>query len=84
MASKHRYVSRKWLNTDKTQSAYIICDIEGGHYPHGNVKIADCGRIVNLDFPCEGKKNKNHSIKKIDILLAELEAFREAVINSGD
>lgn len=44
--------------------------------------IADCRRIINLDFECNTKKNYKNSIQKLDILIDVLNKFRNVMVTS--
>lgn len=76
---RNMYASRKWLNSDKDKTAFIACNIEDGPYAWGEVKIADCGKLISLEFPTEDSSDKRKSLKKLDLMISELEKFREVL-----
>lgn len=65
---------RKWLNEDESLSAFIAYNSE-----EGTIKIADCNRIVSLEFYIYSDDNTSlladNCEKKIDLLY---EAIKEA------
>lgn len=77
---KKIYSNRRWLNSDKTQTAFIAADISaGGFGVSGDIKIADCSKIINLDLWCENKKEARSRLRKLDILIGELFNVREVI-----
>lgn len=52
-----------------------------GTYALGNyiVTIADCHRIIQLEFPLGDAQRRRQSLRKIDLLLEVLTAFRSAL-----
>lgn len=78
------YKNRRWLNTEKDMTAFIMCRVErlnfrGGEEVVGDIKIADCSKIVNLDIEGQNKKRRNQTIKKIDTLIEELTKVRNII-----
>lgn len=94
MTSKTLYQSRKWLNRKKDRTAFIMCVVdkdqwiradgkEEAPFISGEIKIADCGKIINLDLFCGNKRDRNNSLAKLDTLINELENVRETIENNS-
>ena len=76
---------RLFLNPISTShTSYIYCEAESsrdGEYRSGNylLVIADCRRIVRLEFLLSTKQYRRMSLKKLDLLIDVLTKFREAL-----
>lgn len=71
--------SRKFLNDNVFGG---LAGIETVYEPYsGNgcwavVKISDCNRTTTLEFSIDNEKEKKSRLKKLDLLVAELQAFK--------
>lgn len=84
--------SRKYLNP-KYGFASIEWTVnvrEGGSvngrkykYVDTELSISDCTRTINLDFDVASAREARAAIKKIDLLIDELQKFRSAMIEAG-
>lgn len=78
---------RKWLNKVTHHSTgFIYTHIEtskDSQNVNASVKIADCDRVITIDFDCwdwrkaQYVKDFNNSLRKLDILIDTLIQFRE-------
>lgn len=67
---------------DLVQTSYALVhveDSERGTNPHGSnsVNIADCKRVITLDFYLGNQQARDSSIAKINLLLEILGEFRD-------
>lgn len=82
---KYSYRKRRFLNpARKEHDSYIsvVCESSGdGSYACGNnlVTIADCRRIIQLEFPLSYSGARRQSLSKINLLLEVLGGFRDAL-----
>jgi len=76
---------RSFLNPVSTdQTSYIHAVVEStrdGEYPWGTnmLTIADCKRIIQLEFFLGTKRARKVSLAKIDLLIRILTSFRAAL-----
>jgi hypothetical protein len=74
-----RSTSRKFLNDNVFGG---LAGIETVYEPYSSngcwavVKVSDCNRTATLEFGIDSEKEKKSRLKKIDTLVAELQAFR--------
>ena len=79
------YRKRAFLNPVSTnQTSYILAHVEdshGGTERHGTnlIYLADCKRTVTLEFFLGTKRHRRISLKKINLLIETLTAFRDAL-----
>jgi hypothetical protein len=89
--ANYKHIRREFLNAapgDLVHTSYALVhveDSERGTNPHGNnvLNIADCKRVVTLDFYLGNQAARDASIAKINLLLEVLGGFREALINEA-
>jgi len=80
------YRKRAFLNptsTDKTSYIHAIVESSGdGNYRFGTnmLTIADCKRVVRLEFFIGNARNRRQSLKKINLLIDILMRFRDALM----
>lgn len=89
MRTKNLYKSRKWLNKDRDRTAFIACYVDRDRWENdsgeewtnttGEIKIADCGKIIHLDLFCSNKKEHRNALHKLDTLITELENVRAVI-----
>ena len=70
-------------STDET--SYIYARVESsrdGEYPWGTnmLTIADCRRVIQLEFFLGTRRARQISLAKIDLLIKILTAFRDALV----
>ena len=76
---------RVFLNPVSTShTSYIYAEAEssrGGKYSYGNylLMLADCRRIVRLEFLLSTKQCRRRTLRKLNLLIDVLTAFRDAV-----
>jgi len=76
---------RSFLNPTSTgYASYILAEVEssdGGAYQWGNylVTLADCRRVVQLEFFLGTKQARRIALRKINLLIDVLTRFREAL-----
>lgn len=77
---------RSFLNHITTgHTSYIVAEVESsadGAYRFGNymITIADCKRIVRLEFPIGSRRSRRESLAKINLLHDIITGFREALV----
>lgn len=76
---------RVFLNPISTShTSFIYCEAESsrdGEYVCGNYRLtlADCRRIITLEFLLSTKQYRRMSLRKLNLLIDVLTAFRDAV-----
>src|SRR5215470_2584370 len=90
MKQKSRaYRQRAFLNPISTGEPSFVLAVadssEGGKKPHGNcvLTLADCKRIVELEFSLASPRVRKQSLAKIDLLAEVVNRFRDAVHNEA-
>jgi hypothetical protein len=78
MRKKTYLKSKKWLNPDTSAFIFVELSREDGWY-NGTLKLADCARICNFDVDLNSKKDRTKTMKKIDLMVAELIKLRLAI-----
>lgn len=94
MATKVIYRKRQFLNKLGHHSgAFIFAEILRETHKHKNKKtkkksihssreitlsIADCSRIINLDFDLDHIPSANNGLKKLDVLIGILQQFKDS------
>lgn len=79
------YRKRTFLNPASTDlTSYIHATVESsgeGNYRHGSniLTIADCKRAIRFEFFLGTALHRRLSLKKIDLLINVLTAFRDAL-----
>ena len=77
---------RSFLNPISTgHTSYILAEVESsdnGAYQWGNylLTIADCKRIIRLEFALGHKRERRRSLAKINLLINVLTSFRDALV----
>ena len=87
MSRRNVFAFRKrlFLNPISTGLAsYILAEVEssnGGDYKHGNylLTLADCKRIIQLEFFLGTKQARRMALRKINLLINVLTCFRDAL-----
>jgi len=79
------YRQRVFLNPISTgEPAFVFAvaeSSEGGNKSHGNyvLTLADCKRIIELDFSLASPRSRKRSLAKIDLLAEVVNRFRDKV-----
>ena len=87
---KFSYRKRSFLNPTSTgHTSYILAEVESsqnGEYPWGSnmLTIADCKRIIRLEFFLGRKQERRRSLKKLNLLIDVLTRFREVLIKESE
>ena len=71
------------VSTDHTSYVHAVVESSNeGEYPWGTnmLTIADCKRVVELEFFVGSARNRRLSLKKINLLIKILTAFRDALM----
>ena len=83
----YKYLRREFLNAapQLEHTSYILCHVENsenGSNAHGSnvVNIADCKRVITLDFYLGDKEARDSSLAKINLLLEVLGEFRDGLL----
>ncbi len=73
---------RTWLNDPKSETAFISGYVEEaseGGYVTATLKIADCDRVVTLDFDSSGDTDRGAVRHKLRRFRQHMAAFTKAV-----
>lgn len=76
---------REFLNPERTgHTSYILAEIDSTHngkviYGSNVITIADCRRVIRLEFFLGNPEARVDSLDKIDLLLSILCQFRETL-----
>jgi hypothetical protein len=79
------YRKRSFLNPTSTgYTSFILAEIEssdGGAYKWGNylITLADCKRVIKLEFFLGTKQARRIALRKINLLIDVLTRFRDAL-----
>ena len=71
------------VSTDQTSYIHAVVESTGeGDYKHGTnmLTIADCKRVIRLEFFLGRARDRRLSLKKINLLIDILTAFRDALL----
>jgi len=73
----YRYFRREFLNREGWYlGAHVLATVgEDGNY--GRVNIADCDRVVRLEFDGEDREQLRNSLHKLDVLIETFTAVRQ-------
>ncbi len=88
MQNPYTYVRRTFLNEDDlVHASYVLATVEDSYkgecLSSGKLHIADCTRVIKLEFYLGRPEARTASIAKINLLLEVLGAFRDALINEA-
>lgn len=89
MTVPQAYLRREWLNPELSlHTSYIMSHIEDtreGTNKHGSnlLLIADCTRVIQLEFFLGNEKAREESLAKIILLLEILGEFRDELLNQA-
>ena len=81
---------RSFLNPiSTTHTSYIDAVVESsenGEYKIGSnmLTLADCHRVVRIEFFLGNKRNRRRSLAKINLLIDILTRFRDALIKESE
>jgi hypothetical protein len=84
------YRKRAFLNSISTgHTSYVLAEVESsdnGGYQWGTnmVTIADCGRMIHLEFFLGTLRSRRQSLAKINLLIDILTRFRDALTKESD
>jgi hypothetical protein len=84
------YRKRAFLNpitTGKPSFVFAVAESsEGGKKAHGNyvLTIADCKRLVELEFPLSDPRLRKQSLAKIDLLAEVINRFNQTIHAEAD
>ena len=86
----YKFIRRDFLNAapELSHTSYVLAHVEhseNGTNAHGSnvINIADCKRVITLDFYLGDKEARDSSISKINLLLEILGEFRDALLNEA-
>jgi hypothetical protein len=81
---------RVFLASVSTSStSYVLAEVEssqGGEYRYGHymLSLADCRRRIELEFSLGSARSRRQSVKKLDLLINVLNAFRQALVKEAE
>lgn len=85
MKTIYAFRKRAFLNPATTnRTSYILAHVEssyGGSYALGDnlIFIADCRRVVELEFFIGTRKDRKDSLAKLNLMIETLTSFRDAL-----
>lgn len=87
--STRRFYRRRFLNKRGHHAgAYVIATVDVEHYTHKGkerravdayIDLADCGRVIALDFDVNSKPRARNAIYKAQLLRDVLDGFIDAL-----
>lgn len=78
-----KHYSRKFLNSTEGTAFIEVNARQGVDWVDSTVTLSDCSRQVSLDFSFSKRKSKREKLKKIALLISELQAL-EAFMKEQD
>ena len=87
---KHAFCKRTFLNPASTlTTSYVhawVEDSKNGEVGYGGnmLIIADCHRVTEFEFCLGNKEFRRDSLRKINLLINTLAAFRDALAKESD
>jgi hypothetical protein len=83
--SGYRYYTRRWLNRPGYHAgAYVIGCIDAStiheHTSSGSLTIADCSRLIRLEFDTFSPDSRKNALYKTDVLIKTLTEMRAELI----
>ena len=85
MKNTYTFRKRAFLNPlSANETSYVFAHVESSHdgsYRWGDnlIFIADCRRVVQLEFAIVTKQKRRVSLAKLDLLISVLTSFRDAL-----
>jgi hypothetical protein len=87
----YKHIRREFLNAapaDLVHTSYVLAHVEdsdSGRIAHGSnvLNIADCKRVVTLEFYLGNQAARDSSIAKINLLLEVIGGFRDCLLNEA-
>ncbi len=80
--SKRKFYTRKFLNA-KEGTAFVEAKISrssDGSWVDASVKLADCHRMITLDFDHHDQKSHAAVVDKVTLLIEVLDRFRSSLL----
>ena len=88
--SHYRFIRREFLNHEPDElvhTSYVMGFVENSHrgkaLADAMLHIADCRRVVILNFFLSRPEARAQSLKKIDLLLEVLTQFKKALLREA-
>jgi hypothetical protein len=73
------YYKREFLNLPGIHAgAYVLASVEPDNWRHC-VYIADCDRVVRLEFDLIDRRRRRNALRKADLLIDVMTGFRGAL-----
>jgi len=82
-----KWNKRGWLNKGQGETAFIAPSVEftkGDNWVTADIKIADCNRMITLDFGGGGAKSREQALAKLDILQQVIQDFRQKLVDAHE
>jgi hypothetical protein len=86
----YSYLRRQFLNeapNELIHTSYVLAIVEnsfeGEYHSTATLYVADCKRVIKLEFYLGRAEARTASIGKINLLLEVLAGFRDAMINEA-
>jgi len=77
LKNKKTYKSKKWLDPNTT--SFIYTEVEFDYSWGATLKLGDCHRIVNFDVYIDDEKTRKKTLKKLNLMRAELDKLVIAI-----
>jgi len=77
LKNKKKYKSKKWLDPNTT--SFIYTEVEFDYNWGATLKMGDCQRIVNFDVYIDDEKSRKKTLKKLNLMRAELDKLVIAI-----
>ena len=88
--SHYKYIRREFLNHEPDElvhTSYVMGFVENSHrgkaLADAMLHIADCRRVVVLNFFLSRREARAQSLKKIELLLEVLTQFKKALVREA-
>ena len=78
-----KWHKRVWLNSDKALTGFVAPSVEwtaDDTYITADVRMADCNRMITLDFGSSTSKGRAEALNKLTVLQETIQEFRERLV----
>jgi hypothetical protein len=77
----YRFFRREFLNREGFYLGAHILAVVNDNDTYARVNIADCDRVVRLEFDAENSASLRNSVQKLDLLIGTLTAVRQELLD---
>lgn len=84
MVKKVRKTSKKFLSNTPYEYGsvcweVVVDPVDKYDLVQADLRIADCGNVATLGFSSQKKHHMDYRLKKLDVLISELQAMRKVL-----